>query len=405
MVLGVALALGVLGHALLRARRPRRADVTDRRQFLTAAAVAGGALLAWQLQRPVQRALGWRGAERRFTGSYETAGGGGQRVPRDVVGRRPPAADRGAATGWPSRARSSGRSSSTASELDRGDALRATLDCTGGFYADREWQGISLGALLDQAGARGGHVRVISHTGYRWSFTAEHARRCLLATRVGGEPLSHGHGAPARLVAPGPPRVPVGQVGHADRGPRRARSRRARVHRVELVHPRGARRRLSSWQDGVVDRPSRKTADAASAAGLEAARAAVEQPTPGSGRGAGSGDPLIGDLRRAGLLPLLVLHFAAREPAYGNQLIERIEALTGGALHVNPNTMYPLLRSLEAQGLVAGEWEHPERRSRRFYRATDAGPRGAAAGCGRSSPRGWTASPPRSRRSARSSSA
>ena len=116
---------------------------------------------------------------------------------------------------------------------------------------------------------------------------------------------------------------------------------------------------------------ARETAKAASAAGLEAARAAVEQPTPG--KGAGSGDPLIGDLRRAGLLPLLVLHFSAREPAYGNQLIERIEALTGGALHVNPNTMYPLLRSLEAQGLVAGEWEHPERRSRRFYRATDAG--------------------------------
>jgi len=31
VVLGLALALGVLGHALLRARRPRRADVTDRR--------------------------------------------------------------------------------------------------------------------------------------------------------------------------------------------------------------------------------------------------------------------------------------------------------------------------------------------------------------------------------------
>ena len=115
----------------------------------------------------------------------------------------------------------------------------------------------------------------------------------------------------------------------------------------------------------------RQTAEAASATGLEAARAAVEQPAPV--KGAGSGDPLIGDLRRAGLLPLLVLHFASQEPAYGNQLIERIEALTGGALHVNPNTMYPLLRSLEAQGLVAGEWEHPERRSRRFYGATDEG--------------------------------
>jgi PadR family transcriptional regulator, regulatory protein PadR len=86
-----------------------------------------------------------------------------------------------------------------------------------------------------------------------------------------------------------------------------------------------------------------------------------------------AGDPLIGDLRRAGLLPLLVLHYIAIEPSYGNQLIERIAGLTNGALAVNPNTMYPLLRSLEAQGLAAGEWEHPERRSRRFYRITAAG--------------------------------
>jgi len=86
-----------------------------------------------------------------------------------------------------------------------------------------------------------------------------------------------------------------------------------------------------------------------------------------------TGDPLIGDLRRAGLLPLLVLHYIAAEPCYGNQLIDRIATLTNGALAVNPNTMYPLLRSLEAQGLAAGAWEHPERRSKRFYRITDAG--------------------------------
>ena len=47
--------------------------------------------------------------------------------------------------------------------------------------------------------------------------------------------------------------------------------------------------------------------------------------------------------------------------------------LTGGLLAVNPNTMYPLLRQLEPQGLMRGEWEHPERRSRRFYRLTAAG--------------------------------
>jgi DNA-binding PadR family transcriptional regulator len=101
-------------------------------------------------------------------------------------------------------------------------------------------------------------------------------------------------------------------------------------------------------------------------------RAVSPSPPPTEG-GAGSTDPLVGDLRRAGLLPLLVLHYVSLEPSYGNQLIERIAGLTHGALSVNPNTMYPLLRSLEAQGFVAGEWEHPERRSRRFYRMTDAG--------------------------------
>src|SRR6187455_3022509 len=110
---------------------------------------------------------------------------------------------------------------------------------------------------------------------------------------------------------------------------------------------------------------------AAEAASLDDAKAAAG--TGAGTGGAGSTDPLIGDLRRAGLLPLLVLHFLSAEESYGNQLIERIAELTGGALAVNSNTMYLLLRTLEAQGLIDGEWEHPERRSRRFYRATPEG--------------------------------
>jgi DNA-binding PadR family transcriptional regulator len=68
-----------------------------------------------------------------------------------------------------------------------------------------------------------------------------------------------------------------------------------------------------------------------------------------------------------------VLHFLAAGPSYGNQLMDRVSAATGGLVAVNPNTMYPLLRSLEQEGFVAGAWEHPERRSRRFYRLTPAG--------------------------------
>jgi PadR family transcriptional regulator PadR len=84
-------------------------------------------------------------------------------------------------------------------------------------------------------------------------------------------------------------------------------------------------------------------------------------------------DPLVGDLRRSGLVTLLVLHYVAEDACYGNLLMDRICALTSGAVAVNPNTMYPLLRSLEARGLIAGEWEYPDRRSRRFYRITPSG--------------------------------
>jgi DNA-binding PadR family transcriptional regulator len=69
----------------------------------------------------------------------------------------------------------------------------------------------------------------------------------------------------------------------------------------------------------------------------------------------------------------MVLHYLEPDGCCGNELIQRIAALTGGTVAVNPNTMYPLLRSLEARGLVTGEWEHPERRSRRSYRLTPAG--------------------------------
>ena len=84
-------------------------------------------------------------------------------------------------------------------------------------------------------------------------------------------------------------------------------------------------------------------------------------------------DPFTGGLRRRAVLPLLVLHLISEGPSYGNQLMERIAALTGGTVAVNPNTMYPLLRQLEAKGLAEGSWEHPERRSKRYYRITDAG--------------------------------
>lgn len=87
------------------------------------------------------------------------------------------------------------------------------------------------------------------------------------------------------------------------------------------------------------------------------------------------GAPAAGP-RRRDMFTLLVLHLISNSESgasYGNQLIERIEQITDGAVSLNPNTMYPLLRELEGGGMIEGRWEHPEKRSRRLYTITNRG--------------------------------
>ena len=149
--------------------------------------------------------FGLRGARRRFTGSYEAGSFAGNAFPSTswVADRPRPLSEHAF------RLELSGLVARplrlALAELEAGDTLVATLDCTGGFYSRQRWGGGRLARLLERAGPlpAASHVRVISHTGYRWSFDLRDARGLLLATSVGGEPLSHEHGAPARLVAPG----------------------------------------------------------------------------------------------------------------------------------------------------------------------------------------------------------
>ncbi|HJU03060.1 MAG TPA: molybdopterin-dependent oxidoreductase, partial [Actinomycetes bacterium] len=88
-----------------------------------------------------------------------------------------------------------------------GDRVEAVLDCTGGWYARAAWEGARLDRLLppgtpERAGADASLV-VTSATGYRRRLPLADTRLLYVATRLGGRPLSAGHGFPARLVAPG----------------------------------------------------------------------------------------------------------------------------------------------------------------------------------------------------------
>jgi DNA-binding PadR family transcriptional regulator len=138
--------------------------------------------------------------------------------------------------------------------------------------------------------------------------------------------------------------------------------------------PGGSAARASRSPAGTRGETTQAARDAVAQASqvADAREAARPASPPGSSRGRPS-DPFGGELRRREVLPLLILHYISAQPSYGNQLIDRISNVTAGVVSVNPNTMYPLLRQLEARGLIEGQWEHPERRSRRFYSITAGG--------------------------------
>jgi DNA-binding PadR family transcriptional regulator len=65
-----------------------------------------------------------------------------------------------------------------------------------------------------------------------------------------------------------------------------------------------------------------------------------------------------------------------REPGYGYALLDRLREL---GFAVDANTLYPLLRRLEGQGLLVSEWNTQEARPRKFYRVSPDGERVSAA--------------------------
>src|SRR5580700_4757288 len=74
------------------------------------------------------------------------------------------------------------------------------------------------------------------------------------------------------------------------------------------------------------------------------------------------------ELRR-GCLILAVLA-QLRDEHYGYALRK---ALADRGMAIDENTLYPLLRRLESQGLLVSEWREEEKRNKRFYRLSGDG--------------------------------
>jgi PadR family transcriptional regulator PadR len=76
------------------------------------------------------------------------------------------------------------------------------------------------------------------------------------------------------------------------------------------------------------------------------------------------------ELRR-GCLSLAVLSQLLVEH-YGYTLRK---ALSEKGLEIDENTLYPLLRRLESQGLLVSEWREENKRNKRFYQISPEGER------------------------------
>ena len=177
--------------------RPRRVDL-DRRALLRSAGLAGLAAMVWAGWESTVRAVGLPGAERRFTGSHERGSGNPARMPvTSWLDDRTPRID---GASWTLAVDGRTVTLEQLEALPR-DRFSAILDCTGGWYSEQEWEGVRLDRLVDPRGAASVVVR--SATGYQRRLPTSDLPRVWLAHRLGGAPLSPGHGFPVRLVAPG----------------------------------------------------------------------------------------------------------------------------------------------------------------------------------------------------------
>jgi DMSO/TMAO reductase YedYZ molybdopterin-dependent catalytic subunit len=197
---GIALVPLMVAHAARRwESRPAIADLGGRRIALRAFAVGVGAIVA-------TAALDRVGLPRRATGSRAAAADSGNDFPLTIWAfDSVPTID--VAT-W--RMQVDGNVASPG-EVGYDELLafpsterEAVLDCTGGWWTEQRWRGVTLADLLARHGVRASaqRIEVVSQTGHAWSFPIAEAGRLLIATHVGGETLTAGHGYPARLIAP-----------------------------------------------------------------------------------------------------------------------------------------------------------------------------------------------------------
>jgi PadR family transcriptional regulator len=75
-----------------------------------------------------------------------------------------------------------------------------------------------------------------------------------------------------------------------------------------------------------------------------------------------------------GTLHMLILKTLTLEPMHGYGIGVRLEQISKGVFQVNAGSLFPALRRLERDGMIAGEWRATENNRRgKYYSLTAAG--------------------------------
>jgi DMSO/TMAO reductase YedYZ molybdopterin-dependent catalytic subunit len=200
VIAGIALAVLVVAHVLARGEsRPALVTLASRRAALRALGLLAASFV-------VSVSLDRIGLAKRLTGSRHAGSFSGNAFPVTIWSLdRVPTID---ADQWRLRIRGPKAPPTDLTYADLAAFPRreasVVLDCTGGWWSEQVWSGVALKDLLTRSGMAETptRVEVISVTGHRWTFDRSEVERAILATQVGGEPLTAVHGYPMRLVVP-----------------------------------------------------------------------------------------------------------------------------------------------------------------------------------------------------------
>lgn len=81
----------------------------------------------------------------------------------------------------------------------------------------------------------------------------------------------------------------------------------------------------------------------------------------------------VGQVFAKGLLPIYVMFILSLGPTNGNDISRQIGERTGGLWIPSTGGIYPILKKMEKEDFVKGEWDNPDKKIQKVYTLTENG--------------------------------